>query len=101
MRLPSVTLAALTLLTAARGEVAFTSFPANHAVRVNPDTHLVLTFSSAPTLGKSGQIRIYDAADHRLVDTLELSLPDGPDPSHRVTTPARTDFVTDPASPTT
>ncbi len=37
-----------------------TCFPANRAVRVNLDTHLVLTFASAPTLGKSGQIRIYD-----------------------------------------
>ena len=40
--------------------------------------HLVLTFPSAPTLGKSGQIRIYDAADNRLVDTLDLSIPPGP-----------------------
>ena len=45
---------------------------------VSPDTHLVLTFPSAPTLGKSGQIRIYDAADNRLVDTLDLSIPPGP-----------------------
>ncbi len=103
---PSVTqafcmLAALTLFTTARGEVAFTSFPANHAVRVNPDTHLVLNFSSAPTLGKSGQIRIYDAADHRLVDTLDLSIPAGPDPLHRVASPPVTAFVQDSASPTT
>ena len=53
-------------------------FPASGATGVNPDTHLVITFPSAPTLGKSGQIRIYDAADHRLVDTLDLSLPPGP-----------------------
>ena len=45
---------------------------------MSPDTHLVLTFPAAPTLGKSGQIRIYDAADNRLVDTLELSIPPGP-----------------------
>ncbi len=93
-------LAVLPLLTIARGEVA-TIFPANHATRVNPDTHLVLTFSSAPVLGKSGQIRIYDAADHRLVDTLDLSIPAGPDPSHRVTNPPVTAFVQDAASPTT
>ena len=61
------------------------AYPANEAVGINPDTHLVLTFASAPTLGKSGQIRIYDATGHRLVDTLDMSIPAGPDPSHRVT----------------
>jgi pectinesterase len=45
---------------------------------VNPDTHLKLTFESAPILGKSGQIRIYDAADNRLIDLLDLSIPAGP-----------------------
>ncbi len=55
-------LAALLLSTTAWGAV--TMSPGNHATRVNPDTHLVLTFSSAPALGKSGQIRIYDAAGH-------------------------------------
>jgi pectin methylesterase-like acyl-CoA thioesterase len=96
-------LAALALLTGARGEVAFTCYPANHATRVTPDTHLVVTFSSPPTLGKSGQIRIYDAADHRLVDTLDLSIPAGPDPSRRIAPPV-TVSVLDPAvatSPTT
>ena len=53
-------------------------FPADKATGVNPDTHLVLTFRSAPILGKSGQIRIYDAADGKLVDTLDLSIPPGP-----------------------
>lgn len=55
-------------------------FPADGAANVNPDTHLVLTFESPPVLGKSGQVRIYDAADHRLVDTLDLGIPAGPDP---------------------
>ena len=53
-------------------------FPADKATGVNPDTHLVLTFPSAPTLGKSGQIRIYEAATNKLVDTLDLSIPAGP-----------------------
>src|SRR5215467_696225 len=53
-------------------------FPADGARDVNPDTHLVMTFPSAPTLGTSGQIRIYDAQDNRLVDTLDLSIPPGP-----------------------
>ena len=96
---PFCVLAALTVLTGARGEVAFTCFPANHATGVNPDTHLVLTFSSPPTLSKSGQIRIYDAAGHHLVDTLDLSIPAGPDPSRRIAAPA-TVTVLDPAVPT-
>jgi pectinesterase len=53
-------------------------FPADKAIGVNPDTHLVLTFPSVPTLGKSGQIRIYDAQTDKLVDTLDLSIPPGP-----------------------
>ena len=93
-------LSALTL-SVVRGQVAVATSPANHATGVNPDTHLVLTFPGAPTLGKSGQIRIYDAADHRLVDTLDLSIPAGPDPAHRVASPPVTAFVQDPASPTT
>jgi pectin methylesterase-like acyl-CoA thioesterase len=52
--------------------------PADKAKNVNPDTHMVLTFGSAPTLGKTGQIRIYAAADNKLVDTLDLSIPPGP-----------------------
>ncbi len=52
--------------------------PENGATDVNPDTHLVLTFPDAPVLGSSGRIRIYDAADHRLVDTLDLGIPPGP-----------------------
>jgi pectinesterase len=92
--------AALALATAARAEVAPTCFPANHATHVNPDTHLLLTFSSPPTLGKSGQIRIYDAAGHHLVDTLDLSIPAGPDPSRRIAAPPATGTVLDPSVPT-
>ncbi|HEY4380096.1 MAG TPA: pectinesterase family protein [Acidobacteriaceae bacterium] len=75
-------------------------FPANNAVRVNPDAHLVLTFSSAPAIGKSGQVRIYDAASHTLVDTLDLSIPAGPDPSRRVTAPPAQGAQLDPSIPT-
>jgi pectinesterase len=53
-------------------------FPADKARDVNPDTHLELTFPSAPVLGTKGQIRIYDAADNRLVDMLDMSIPAGP-----------------------
>ena len=97
---PFCVLAVLALPTGARAEVAFTCFPANRAARVNPDTHLVLTFSSPPTLGKSGQIRIYDAAGHHLVDTLDLNIPAGPDPSRRIAVPPAGVIVLDPAVPT-
>ena len=77
-----------------------TTFPLNKAVAVNPDTHLILTFSGAPTLGKSGQIRIYDAAGRHLVDTLDLSIPAGPDPSRRVAAPSAQGVALDPSIPT-
>jgi hypothetical protein len=78
--------------------VAQTLFPANQASGINPDSHLILTFPSAVKLGKSGQIRIYAAADHHLADTLDLSIPAGPDPTHRVTPPPAQ--LIDPAPPT-
>ena len=76
-------------------------FPANGARSVNPDTHLVLTFASTPTLGKSGQVRIYDAEGHRLVDTLDMSIPAGPDPARRIAAaPVTTGTPLDPSVPT-
>ena len=53
-------------------------FPAAKAINVNPDTHLKLTFHSEPVVGDSGKIRIYDASDNRLVDSLDMSKPPGP-----------------------
>jgi pectin methylesterase-like acyl-CoA thioesterase len=53
-------------------------FPADRATMVNPDVQLKLTFNDTPRLGTSGKIRIYDAADNRLVDTLDTSIPPGP-----------------------
>ena len=53
-------------------------FPLSGAKGVNPDTHLVLTFASAPTVGESGYICIYDAESGELVDQLDLSIPAGP-----------------------
>lgn len=106
IRVPCM-LAALTLMFAGPGQAqsaAVTCFPASRAAGVNPDTHLVLTFASVPTIGKSGQVRVYDAADHHLVDTLDLSIPAGPDPSRRVAAAPAPVRVTDPnalASPTT
>src|SRR5438093_13652494 len=65
-------------MTASAQPASVKRFPADKARGVNPDTRLVLTFPSPPTLGKSGQIRIYDAANDRLVATLDLSIPPGP-----------------------
>lgn len=53
-------------------------FPTDQAIMVNPDVKLKLTFKDKPQIGKSGKIRIYDAADDRLVDTLDMSIPAGP-----------------------
>jgi len=61
--------------------------PADKAREVNPDTHLVLTFPGKPALGNSGQVRIYDAADNRLVDVLDLGIPPGPTDSNKTTVP--------------
>jgi pectinesterase len=101
------TLTALALFTAARAEAQppnVVLFPANLAHRVNPDTHLVLTFSSPPTLGNSGQIRILDAADRHSVDILDLSIAAGPDPSRRIAprpAPVPAPDTIAPTSPTT
>ncbi|HEX4997336.1 MAG TPA: pectinesterase family protein [Terriglobia bacterium] len=57
---------------------SFVRFPASNASNINPDTHLVLAFSSEPRIGRSGQIRIYDGSTDRVVDTLDLSIPPGP-----------------------
>ena len=53
-------------------------FPADKARDVNPDTHLIITFPSTPILGTTGRVRIYDMADNRLVDLLDMSIPAGP-----------------------
>jgi pectinesterase len=58
--------------------VGVAMLPADKARDVNPDTHLELTFPSEPNVGTSGQVRVYDAADDRLVDTLDMSIPPGP-----------------------
>ena len=66
----------------AQGEIP-RQFPANNATDVNPDTQLVLTFASPPTIGTSGVIRIFDATDNSLVDSLDMSIPASPYPSGR------------------
>jgi hypothetical protein len=58
-------------------------FPADGARNVNPDTQLVLTFAEPPAVGTSGLIRIYDATDNSVVDTLDMSIPPSPNPNGR------------------
>ena len=67
--------------TPAKGQTQFTAFPANGAKDVNPDTHLVLTFPNTPKIGTSGFIRIYNAADKSLVDTIDMKIASSPYPS--------------------
>jgi len=52
--------------------------PTAGATDINPDTHLVLTFRDAPSLGTSGLIRIIDTDTNRVVDTLDMGTPAGP-----------------------
>lgn len=66
-------------------------FPANGATNINPDTPLTLTFDSPPIIGETGRVRIYDASDNSLVDTLDLSIPSSPNPTGRVVRPESSD----------
>jgi pectinesterase len=68
---------------AAKRQAQFTTFPANGAKDVNPDTHLVLKFSGTPKTGNSGFIRIYNAADKSLVDTIDMRIASSPYPLGR------------------
>jgi pectin methylesterase-like acyl-CoA thioesterase len=49
--------------------------PAPGAADVCTDIRLALRFDAAPVPGKAGTVRIYDAADDRLVDTVDVGLP--------------------------
>lgn len=71
-------MAALFCLTAAMPVAAQILFPADKATMVNPDVQLKLTFKETPVIGKSGKIRVFDASDDRLVDTLDMSIAPGP-----------------------
>ncbi|RZL34948.1 MAG: hypothetical protein EOP35_16020 [Rubrivivax sp.] len=52
---------------------------------ISPDTPLSVHFDAPPRVGASGLIRIHDADDGRLVDTLDLAIPASP---NRRMTPA-------------
>lgn len=52
----------------------YTVFPANAATGVFKDSYLKLTFdSSPPTVGTTGTIRVYKAADNTLVDEINMA----------------------------
>lgn len=55
-----------------------TRFPAQGSSGINIDTHLILTFPTAPTLGDKGFIKVFEQGTDRLVDCLDLSIPPGP-----------------------
>src|ERR1044072_5379071 len=78
MNLQTLLSTAALLLMTASSAAAQTLFPANNSKGVNPDVQLKVTFSQPPVIGASGKIRIYDAANDRLVDQLDLSIPAGP-----------------------
>lgn len=59
--------------------------PAHQASGISPDTQLAIRFASPPTPGTAGLIRIHDADDGRLVDTLDLSV--AASPNRRMTAP--------------
>jgi pectin methylesterase-like acyl-CoA thioesterase len=78
MMIPRLLCTLVFVAAAAPVGAATVLLPANGARQVNPDTHLTLRFDQPPVLGSSGLIRIYDAANGRLVDTLDLGIPAGP-----------------------
>jgi pectin methylesterase-like acyl-CoA thioesterase len=77
MKLPGgLAMAALLLMgTGASGKQVASRQPANGATEVCVDTHLTLTFDQPPAVGTAGTIRIYDASDDKLIDSLDVSVP--------------------------
>jgi pectin methylesterase-like acyl-CoA thioesterase len=48
--------------------------PAAGTTKVNTDTVLRVTFDQVPVIGNTGRIRIYDASDNSLVDTIDMGV---------------------------
>jgi hypothetical protein len=48
--------------------------PASSATEINIDSPLSVTFDQTPKVGSSGKIRIFNAADNSLVDTIDLGV---------------------------
>jgi pectin methylesterase-like acyl-CoA thioesterase len=73
-----LTLAVIAVCHASVARAGFTAthfFPESGATAVNPDTPLRLTLPATPELGAAGQFRIYDAATHALVATMDVAAP--------------------------
>ncbi len=51
------------------------SIPKPGSTEVCPDTSLRLAFSTAPTLGTDGRIRIHDGATQAVIETIDLASP--------------------------
>lgn len=54
------------------------SYPMNNELNINPDVQLKLHFPTTPIVGMSGKIRVYDASNDILIDSLDMSIPPGP-----------------------
>lgn len=54
--------------------------PAPGARNVNPDMQLSISFSSPPTIGSNGTIRVFDAVTNGQVDIIDISIPSSPSP---------------------
>jgi polygalacturonase/pectin methylesterase-like acyl-CoA thioesterase len=67
----SVTSAPATVAVVSASMAATATTPASSGTR-NPDTRLTITFNQTPTVGVQGYIRIYDAANDTVVDTIDL-----------------------------
>src|SRR5215207_5542031 len=48
--------------------------PSSNATEINIDAPLSVTFDQAPKVGTAGKVRIYDAADNSLFDTIDLGV---------------------------
>ena len=65
------TIAAVAVLSPTLATTAVT--PASAATGRNPDTRLAITFNTAVTPGVSGFLRIYDASNNAVVDTIDFA----------------------------
>lgn len=87
---------AMSAVTAGAQEVT----PKSGGTGVNPDTHLIVAFAGSVKVGTSGKVRVADAVSGAVVDTIDMSLPAGPDPAKRVPLPPDA-IDPHPATPTT
>jgi len=62
-----------TMPTATYGDLFPDTTPYSGNNNAYPDTLLSLTFDSEPTLGSSGEVRIYNATDDTLVDVINIA----------------------------